>query len=100
MQWVDGTKIVAAPKADSVRVVAFPPHLGDAIREHLKTHAQWGKDGLLFPTTHGEQYRAPTFHQAYFRKAREAAERPTCASMTFAIREPPWPRHQAPPSPS
>ena len=76
VQWVDGMKIVAAPKADSVRVVAFPPHIGDAIKEHLKNHAQWGKDGLLFPTTHGEQYRAPTFHQAYFRKAREAAGRP------------------------
>lgn len=76
VQWVDGRKIVAAPKADSVRVVAFPPHIGEAIREHLQKHAQWGKDGLLFPTTHGEQYRAPTFHQAYFRKAREAAGRP------------------------
>ena len=76
VQWVDGTKIVAAPKADSVRVVAFPPHIGEAIKEHLKNHAQWGKDGLLFPTTHGEQYRAPTFHQAYFRKARAAAGRP------------------------
>jgi len=76
VQWVDGTKIVAAPKADSVRVVAFPPHIGEAIKEHLRKHAQWGKDGLLFPTTRGEQYRAPTFHQAYFRKAREAAGRP------------------------
>ena len=76
VQWVDGKKIVAAPKADSVRVVAFPPHLGEAIKDHLKTHAQWGEEGLLFPTTHGEQYRAPTFHQAYFRKAREAAGRP------------------------
>ena len=73
---VDGKKIVAAPKADSVRVVAFPPHIGEAIKEHLRKHAQWGKDGLLFPTTRGEQYRAPTFHQAYFRKAREAAGRP------------------------
>ncbi|MBI4901835.1 MAG: site-specific integrase [Actinobacteria bacterium] len=76
VQWVDGVKIVAAPKADSVRVVAFPPHLADTIRDHLKTHAQWGRDGLLFPTTRGEQHRAPTFHQAYFRKAREAAGRP------------------------
>ena len=76
VQWVDGKKIVAAPKADSVRVVAFPPHIGEQIKEHLKNHAQWGKEGLLFPTMHGEQYRAPTFHQAYFRKAREAAGRP------------------------
>jgi integrase len=72
VQWVDGVKIVAAPKADSVRVVAFPPHMAETIRDHLETHAQWGRDGLLFPTTRGEQYRAPTFHQAYFRKAREA----------------------------
>ncbi len=50
--------------ADSVRVVAFPPHIGEAIKDHLRMHAQWGKDGLLSPTTHGEQYRAPTFHQA------------------------------------
>ncbi|WP_169923866.1 tyrosine-type recombinase/integrase [Propionicimonas paludicola] len=85
VQWVDGKKIVAAPKADSVRVVAFPPHIGEAIKEHLRKHAQWRKDGLLFPTMHGEQYRAPTFHQAYFRKAREAAGRPdTCASTTSA----------------
>ena len=26
----------------------------------------------MFPTTHNEQYRAPTFHQAHFSKAREA----------------------------
>jgi hypothetical protein len=46
-QWVDGTKIVAAPKADSVRVVAFPPHIAEAIRDHLKNHTQWSRDGLL-----------------------------------------------------
>lgn len=73
---VDGQKIVAAPKADSVRVVAFPPHIGEQIRDHLRNHAQWGKDGLLFPTTNGEQYRPPTFLKSYFRKAREAAGRP------------------------
>lgn len=26
----------------------------------------------MFPTTHNEQYRAPTFHKAHFSKAREA----------------------------
>lgn len=76
VQWIDGVKTVAAPKADSVRVVAFPPHIGQAIREHLDKHSQWGKDGLLFPTTRGGQYRAPTFHSSHFRKAREAAGRP------------------------
>jgi integrase len=76
VQWVDGKKIVAAPKADSVRMVAFPPHIGEQIREHLRNHARWGKDGLLFPTMNGEQYRPPTFLKSYFRKAREAAGRP------------------------
>lgn len=76
VRWVDGQKIVAAPKADSVRVVAFPRHIGEVIKEHLKKRAQWGKDGLLFPTKNGEQYRPPTFLQAHFRKAREAAGRP------------------------
>jgi hypothetical protein len=27
-----------------VRVVAFPPHIGEAIKEHLRKHAQWGRD--------------------------------------------------------
>jgi integrase len=57
-------------------MVAFPPHIGEAIKAQLETHAQWGRDGLLFPTTRGGQYRAPTFHSAHFRKAREAAGRP------------------------
>jgi integrase len=93
VQRVDGTKIVAAPKADSVRVVAFPLHIGEAIKEHLKNHTQWGRDGLLFPTTHGEQYRAPTFHQAYSREARETAGRPDLASTimpTSALCRPRW----------
>ena len=39
VQWVDGTKIVAAPKADSARVVAFPPHIGEAAgRPDLRFH--------------------------------------------------------------
>lgn len=76
VQWIDGVKTVSAPKADSARVVAFPPHIKDAIAQHLDDHAQWGREGLLFPTTNGGQYRAPTFHSAHFRKAREAAGRP------------------------
>lgn len=76
VQWVDGQKIIKAPKADSSGVVHFPPHLKDAIKAHLKDHAQWGKDGLLFPTQNGVQYRPETFHHAHWRKARAAAERP------------------------
>jgi integrase len=53
-----------------------PPHRGEAIKDHLKSHTQWGRDGPLFPTTHGEQYQARIFHQVQFRKAGEAAGRP------------------------
>ena len=83
VQWVKDSrdpdkpaeKIVKAPKADSVRDVAIPPHLAVVMADHLKTHTQWGKDGLLFPTTNGQQYRVETFHGSYWRKARAAAER-------------------------
>lgn len=48
---VDGRDVVGPPKADSIRTVPIPPRsdLVDALRHHLETHAQPGKDGLLFP---------------------------------------------------
>ncbi len=76
VQWVDGEKLVAAPKAGSARVVAFPPHLAAKIERQVVQFAQPGRNGLLFATVNGGQYRPPTFHQAYFRRAREAAGRP------------------------
>lgn len=70
-------KIVKAPKADSIRDVAIPPHLAPVMQAHLdnKAWTQWGKDGLLFPTQNGGQYRAETFTKSYWRDAREAAGR-------------------------
>lgn len=44
-----------------VRTVPVPPHVADDLREHLKDHAQWGKDGLLFPTTNPGTPEAPLF---------------------------------------
>jgi len=44
----DGTTWVGAPKANSGRDVAVPPHLRDALLNHMTTYAQPGPDGLLF----------------------------------------------------
>lgn len=75
VQWVEGNKIVKAPKADSGRVVAYPPHLRPVIEEHLAQHAQGGTKGLLFPTLNGGQYRPETFTKSFWRDARHAAGR-------------------------
>jgi hypothetical protein len=31
--------------------VSIPPHLLPVVRQHLSDHAEWGKDGLLFPAS-------------------------------------------------
>lgn len=58
---VDGVQQVTSPKSDSgERRVPIPPHVRPAIREHLKTYAQEGKNGLLFPpTTDGYDFITP-----------------------------------------
>lgn len=74
--WLKGRTISGPPKtAAASRDVAFPPHLAHAIREHLSTHAQWGKDGLLFPSQSGLPLSPSSFFKPW-RKARLAAGRP------------------------
>lgn len=56
MEWCDCRTgcLVGPPKSDAgVRDVSIPPHLKDALKEHLKVHTAWGRDGLLFPDRHG-----------------------------------------------
>lgn len=73
---VDGKIIVATPKsAAGVRDVAIPPHLVPVIRDHLAEHAQWGRDGLLFPSTTGAQWNQSSTTR-WFYPARAAAGRP------------------------
>lgn len=68
--------VVGPPKTSAgVRDVAIPPHLLPAVTEHLKTHAQWGSDGLLFPNRQGMQTHHATLHHSWA-KARAAAGRP------------------------
>lgn len=74
--WLKGRTISGPPKtAAGARNVAFPPHLAGAIRDHLATHAQWGKDGLLFPSRSGAPISPSSFFKPW-RKARLAAGRP------------------------
>ena len=57
---VEGATVVGTPKSDAgVRDVAIPPHLLPALKAHVKDHAQWGRDGLLFPGADG-QHLAPS----------------------------------------
>ena len=74
--WLKGRTISGPPKtAAGARDVAFPPHLAPTIREHLATHAQWGKAGLLFPSQSGGPISPSSFFKPW-RKARLAAGRP------------------------
>jgi integrase len=83
---VNGQTIVGTPKSDAgIRDVAIPPHLLGAVKTHLSTHAEFGRDGLLFPASHGGHLtpsslygRAPTKTRGGwgFYAARAAAQRP------------------------
>ena len=83
---VDGKVIVGTPKSDAgVRDVAVPPHLLPVLKAHLAQHAQFGRNGLLFPASSGGHLapsslygRAPSRTRSGwgFYAARVAAKRP------------------------
>jgi integrase len=83
---VNGEAIVGAPKSDAgIRDVAIPPHLLPIVKAHISEHAEFGRDGLLFPAHGGGHLapssvygRAPTRTRGGwgFYAAREAAKRP------------------------
>jgi integrase len=71
-----GEVIVKAPKSDAgSRDVNIPPHLLDAVRQHLLQHTQPGKDGLLFPARGGGHLAPSSLYGVYY-TARETAGRP------------------------
>ncbi len=80
--WVKGVgDIVGAPKSDAgVRDVAIPPHLVSEVRSHLLTHAQPGRDGLLFYSATGGHLRSNSNMHKAFHEARKVARRP---DLTF-----------------
>ncbi|HMQ77816.1 MAG TPA: site-specific integrase [Flavobacteriales bacterium] len=58
---VGSEQVVTTPKsASGVRTIPIPPNIVEDVREHLRVHAQWGADGLLFPPSHdGAEYLTP-----------------------------------------
>jgi integrase len=74
--WVDSKPVVGKPKSDAgVRDVSIPPHLLPALKAHLAEHAQWGKDGLIFPSPQGIQLTTSTLYASFW-PARSKAGRP------------------------
>lgn len=72
---IKGEVIVGRPKTDSsIRDVSIPPHLIPMIKTHLREHAAWGQDGLLFPAGHGGNLAPSTLYRHYY-PARQAAGR-------------------------
>ena len=73
--WLDGEAIVSTPKTDAgTRDVPLFPHMEEALRQHLATWSEKGRDGLVFPAAGGGVLNHGTFHK-HFRKARAEAER-------------------------
>jgi integrase len=83
---LNGEIIVGTPKSDAgVRDVAIPPHLLPIVKSHIAEHAEFGRDGLLFPASGGGHLspsslygRAPTRTRSGwgFYAARATAKRP------------------------
>jgi integrase len=74
---VKGQTILGEPKSDAgKRSVTIPPHIIPVLREHVKTHAAFGRDGLVFPSASGEGYLANSTVHRVFTPAKTKAGRP------------------------
>jgi integrase len=68
---------VDEPKSDAgARNVHVPPHLLPMLKQHLRDHAQIGRDGLLFYAVRSGAQLPHSTLTYWFTKAREAAGRP------------------------
>jgi integrase len=73
---VGGKSVVTTPKSDAgIRDVAVPPHMLPILKIHIAEHAEFGRDGLLFPAA-GGGHLAPSSLYKVFYPARKAAGRP------------------------
>jgi len=71
-----GEVIVKRPKTDSsIRDIAIPPHLLPMVEDHLRSYAEPGPSGLLFPARGGGNLAPSSLYRVFYR-AREAAGRP------------------------
>lgn len=74
--WVAAKPVIGKPKSDAgTRDVAIPPHLLPAVKAHIREHAQWGPDGLLFPSPQGLHLTTSTLYASWW-PARRKAGRP------------------------
>lgn len=73
---IKGQTVVGKPKADSGRVVSIPPHILPALKAHVAQHAEFGRDGLVFPSASGTGYLANSTVHRVFDRAKKAAGRP------------------------
>lgn len=71
-----GSAVVSTPKSEAGdREVHVPPHLVAELAEHVKKHADPGRNGLLFPNSTGGHIHPRTFGWR-FHQARKEAGRP------------------------
>ena len=84
---VPGNRVaIGKPKSDAgIRDVAIPPHLVPEIKRHLSEHAQFGRDGLLFPGSHGG-HLAPSALYRHFTRLGMQPVGLICGGMICAIR--------------
>ena len=76
VQHIEGEVVIDTPKTEKgAREVHIPPALIPEFEAHLNNHAQWGNDGLLFPSGRGGSLHHRTFGN-WWNKARDAAGRP------------------------
>jgi integrase len=67
------TSEVGTPKSDAgVRDVTIPPHLMPLVREHLHGTISGGRDGLLFPASHGGHLAGSSVFKVFSRARAQA----------------------------
>ena len=72
-----GQTLVGEPKSDAGRrTVTIPPHIVPVLRGHVKQHAAFGREGLVFPAASGEGYLAVSTLHKVFDRAKVKADRP------------------------
>ncbi|WP_280442668.1 tyrosine-type recombinase/integrase [Nocardia brasiliensis] len=71
----DGRKTETTKSRAGVRPVTVPPHLRDAVVNHLREHTNPQPSALLFPAGHGGHLAPSTLYRHYY-KGRAAAGRP------------------------
>jgi integrase len=70
---VDGETLIDAPKsAAGVRDVSIPPHLMPLVKDHLREHAESGKNGLVFPARHGGNMAPASLYRVFYPARKKA----------------------------